>query len=71
MGDRAKLKHVCPECKTNKWIIDYKEGCAADLTTQSICLFCQQAKEIEKLKKRKYRTEEQDRGYLLPDNRTE
>ena len=46
-----KLKHVCPECKTNKWIIDYKEGCAADLTRHSICLFCKQANEIEKLKK--------------------
>ena len=51
MGDRTKLKHVCPDCKTNKWIIDYKEGCAADLTRHSICLFCQQAREIEKLKK--------------------
>ena len=46
-----KLKHVCPECKTNKWIIDYKEGCFADLTRHSICLFCKQGKEIEKLKK--------------------
>ena len=46
-----KLKHVCPECKTNKWIVDYKEGCFADLTRHSICLFCKQEKEIEKLKK--------------------
>ena len=50
MADSKKLKHVCPDCKINKWIIDYKEGCAADLTRQSVCLFCQQAKEIEKNK---------------------
>ena len=51
MTDNKKLKHVCPDCKVNKWIVDYREGCAANLTRQSVCLFCQQAKEIEKLKK--------------------
>ena len=51
MSEKTKLKHLCPECKVNKWIVDYKEGCAADLTRHSICLFCQQGKEIEKLKK--------------------
>ena len=51
MGDKLKLKHVCPECNINKWIVDYKEGCSADLTRHSICLSCQQGKEIEKLKK--------------------
>ena len=51
MAEKLKLKHVCPECKVNKWIVDYKEGCSSDLTRHSICLFCQQGKEIEKLRK--------------------
>ena len=51
MTEKLKLKHVCPECKVNKWIVDYKEGCASELTRHSICLFCQQGKEIEKLRK--------------------
>ena len=46
-----KLKHKCPDCHLNKWIIDYREGCATELTHSSICLFCQQAKEIDKVKK--------------------
>ena len=46
-----KLKHKCPDCHLNKWIIDYKEGCASKLTRSSTCLFCQQAKEIDKMKK--------------------
>ena len=46
-----KLKHKCPNCHLNKWIIDYREGCATELTHNSICLFCQQAKEIDKVKK--------------------
>lgn len=46
-----KLKHVCPECKVNKWIVDFKEGCYAELTRHSICLFCEKGKEIETLRK--------------------
>ena len=51
MAEKMKLKHVCPECKINKWIVDFKEGCSADLTRKSICLFCQQGNELEKLRK--------------------
>ena len=51
MPDKLKLKHICPDCNLNKWVIDYKEGCASELTRTSICLFCQQAKEIEKVRK--------------------
>ena len=51
MAEKLKLKHVCPECNVNKWIVDFKEGCSADLTRKSICLFCQQGNELEKLRK--------------------
>ena len=49
--EKLKLKHTCAECKINKWCVDYKEGCAAELSRLSICLFCQQSREICKLKK--------------------
>ena len=59
MPDKLKLKHICPDCNLNKWVIDYKEGCASELTRSSICLFCQQAKEIEKVKKENQDLKEQ------------
>ena len=53
-----QLKAVCSRCKVNKWCVDFKEGCAANITSKSVCLFCElrekvdsQQKEIEELKK--------------------
>ena len=48
MDSRLKLKHNCTKCKINKWCIDYKEGCAADLRRSNVCLSCEQASKIEK-----------------------
>lgn len=45
------LKSICFRCKVNKWIVDYKEGCAAKISTTSICLACEHAMKIEKLEK--------------------
>jgi len=41
IGGPAAMKHVCFRCRKNKWIIDFKEGKAADLTRLSTCQFCE------------------------------
>ena len=53
-----QLKATCCRCKVNKWCVDFKEGCAANITSKSICLFCElrekiesQQREIEELRK--------------------
>ena len=51
MTRAEKLKSICFKCRVNKWIVDYKEACAADMTRKSTCLFCQMAERIEKLEK--------------------
>ena len=35
----------------NKWIVDFKEGCAANISSISVCLACEQAEKINKLEK--------------------
>ena len=45
------LKSVCFKCKINKWIVDFKEGCAAKISTTSVCLACEHATKIERLEK--------------------
>ena len=54
----TKQKEVCFNCQTNKWCVDFKEGCSAKISRTSICLFCElkqkaekQEKEIRELKK--------------------
>ena len=54
----TQLKATCFRCKVNKWCVDFKEGCAANITSRSICLFCElrevvdsQQKEIVELRK--------------------
>ena len=42
-----KLKSVCFRCKVNKWVVDFKEGSFADISSTSVCLFCEQATLIE------------------------
>ena len=49
--DRTKLKSLCARCGINKWIVDFKEGCAANISSRSICLSCEQAEKIEVLEK--------------------
>ena len=53
MGDRdkVKLKSPCFRCHVNKWIVDFKEGCAANISSTSVCLACEQAEKIRKLEK--------------------
>ena len=51
MTGAEKLKSICFKCRVNKWIVDYKEACAADISRNSTCLFCQMAERIEKLEK--------------------
>ena len=46
-----KLKSVCFRCKVNKWVVDFKEGSLADISSTSVCLFCEQAALIEAQKK--------------------
>ena len=52
---RLRLKHRCPGCSSMRWIIDFKEGHAKDITRRSVCAFCdlkgQHAKEISGLRK--------------------
>ena len=49
--DRVKLKSLCYRCHVNKWIVDFKEGCAANISSISVCLACEQAEKISKLEK--------------------
>lgn len=55
-----KVKAVCSRCKVNKWAVDFKEGCFADITHNSICLFCEMKEEYRKMfseMKEEYRQE--------------
>ena len=56
---RLKLKHDCFKCGIKKWIVDYKEGCAADISATSICLFCELAAKIQKQSDRIQKLEQQ------------
>ena len=49
--DRMKLKSPCYRCGVNKWIVDFKEGCAVNISSTSVCLACKQAEKISKLEK--------------------
>ena len=49
--DKVKLKSLCYRCHVNKWIVDFEEGCAANITSISVCLACEQAEKISKLEK--------------------
>ena len=49
--DKVKLKSLCYRCHVNKWIVDFKEGCAANISSISVCLACEQAEKISKLEK--------------------
>ena len=51
MTGPLSLKSICFKCKINKWIVDFKEGCAAKISTTSVCLACEHAIKIEKLEK--------------------
>ena len=53
MGDRdkVKLKSTCYRCHVNKWIVDFKEACAANISSISVCLACEQAEKISKLER--------------------
>ena len=55
-----KLKHCCFRCGVNKWIVDYKEGCAADISATSICLFCELAAKIQKQSDKIQKLEERE-----------
>ena len=49
--DKMKLKSPCYWCHVNKWIVDFKEGCVANISSTSVCLACEQAEKISKLEK--------------------
>ena len=49
--DKVKLKSLCYRCHVNKWVVDFKEGCAANISSISVCLACEQAEKISKLEK--------------------
>ena len=49
--DKVKLKSLCYRCHVNKWIVDFKEGCAANISSINVCLACEQAEKISKLEK--------------------
>ena len=51
MPGAEKLKAKCFKCGVNKWIVDFKEGCAANISTTSKCLSCLQGEKIEKLER--------------------
>ena len=51
MTGPVTLKSICFKCKVNKWIVDFKEGCSAKISTTSVCLACEHAMKIEKLEK--------------------
>ena len=44
-----KLKSVCFRCQVSKWIVDFRGGCAANISAVSVCLSCEQSEKIEKL----------------------
>ena len=43
----TQLKATCSRCKVIKWCVDFKEGCAANITSSSICLFCELREKID------------------------
>ncbi|NEQ69830.1 MAG: hypothetical protein F6K21_30930 [Symploca sp. SIO2D2] len=43
-----KVKAVCSRCNVNKWAVDFKEGCYADISHNSVCLFCEMKEEYRK-----------------------
>ena len=49
--DRVKLKSLCYRCHVNKWIVDFKEERAANISSTSVCLACEQTEKISKLEK--------------------
>ena len=49
--DKVKLKSLCYRCHVNKWIVDFKEGYAANISNISVCLACEQAEKSSKLEK--------------------
>jgi len=51
MTGPEKLKSICFKCKVNKWIVDFKEGCAAKISATSVCLACEQGIKIDKLER--------------------
>ena len=50
MVGAQKLKSVCFKCNVSKWAVDFKEGCYSELSSKSVCLFCDLKGEIEILK---------------------
>ena len=44
--DKAKLKSLCYRCHVNKWIVDFKEGCAANISSISVCLAASRLKKL-------------------------
>ena len=51
MTGPENLKSTCFKCGHKKWNVDFKEGCAARISSTSTCLSCEQAIKIEKLEK--------------------
>ena len=49
--DKVKLKSLGYRCHVNKWIVDFKEGCAANISSISVSLACEQSEKISKLEK--------------------
>ena len=61
-----KLKSVCFKCKVSKWATDFKEGCYSELSSMSVCLFCDLKEEIEVLK-----TKDRENNRIIQDLRTQ
>ena len=68
MTGTEKLKSVCSRCKVKKWVVDFKEGSYSKISSESVCLSCDQAalieeqkQEIEKLKSRDRENEDRIR----------
>ena len=51
MPDKMKMKSVCFKCRINKWIVDYRGGCAENISSKSICLSCEQSERMDRLEK--------------------
>ena len=51
MPDKIKMKSVCFKCRINKWIVDYRGGCAENVSSKSICLSCEQSERMDRLER--------------------
>ena len=51
-GGARFVKHTCFQCKKKVWCSDFREGAAANLSSLSVCMFCQLAAADTKIRQR-------------------